>query len=104
MILNSRITRNPSINKLVNVHNTNKFTYNEATKTFVAESSDLCKGNPMYQIFNDACDYGFWMESARTGKLMLFTFEGTDKSPDGEEVYGHRLKSEEGFYALIIND
>lgn len=104
MILDSRITRNPSIIKDVTAYSTNLFSYNKETNTFMAEASTLCKGNPLYQIFNDACDYGFWMESARTGKLMLFLFESTDRSLNENEIYGWRLKSEEGFNALIIND
>jgi hypothetical protein len=103
MILNSRVTKNPSIIKDVNVYSTKLFIYDKKTKTFITEVSDLpCKGKPFYQIFNDACDYGFWMESERTGDLMLFLYEGADKSSD--EIVGWRLKSEEGFNALVIND
>jgi hypothetical protein len=97
------------------VHSSKFFHFNGKNKTFVTEASDMGYGAGQFlgyicdRVWNDACDVGFWLESSITGVKKLFTFEGEDRSPDGEELYGWRFNcyDKEGkveFKALIIND
>lgn len=50
---------------------TRQFTYNPATRCFSAEASDFGPGgfaNALGPVFNDACDIGFVLVSAKTGE------------------------------------
>lgn len=44
------------------------------SKAFVAEMSDLNGVNLFNQLYADACDTGFAMESSRTGDKAVFYF------------------------------
>jgi hypothetical protein len=61
-------------------------------KTFIAEISELPETfNPLSAVWDDACDAGFILVSAKTGKEITFTFWKEDKNRDGE-VAGYRFK------------
>lgn len=83
------------------IHSSKVFTYVPEKKIFVVEASSI-RGPVAGQIYQDACDYGFWIESSRTGKRILLSFDSYDKC-DGE-VVGSRYSSDEGYHALVIND
>lgn len=85
------------------IHST-AFTFSKST--FVAEMSDL--GNPlMGRVYDDACDIGFSVISAKTGKHAVFAFESTDRDGEGEAV-GFRFTCVtpglKHLRALLIND
>ena len=60
-------------------------------------------GNVAGRIWQDACDYGFWIKSQWTDKHMLFTYDSEDRDNEGE-LQGTWFVSEEGFKAFVIND
>ena len=75
---------------------------------FSAYISDLSRAfNPLKQIWDDACDVGFELVSARTGAVVVFTLERTDKDRD-REVAGWKFRGfAPGFdhlKVLLIND
>ena len=41
-------------------------------------------GNVAGRIWQDACDYGFWIKSQWTDKHMLFTYDSEDRDNEGE--------------------
>jgi hypothetical protein len=68
--------------------NSAKFTYDAFTMVFSAFMSDLrCEFVPIY---DDACDYGFTMVSARTGKEANFFMVGPIMKND--EMVGWELR------------
>lgn len=73
--------------------------------TFVAEISGL-PGYRHSQIFQDACDEGIAIRSAKTGKELSFAYVGIDS--DGEETYGWRYECVDRNFRhlkiLVIND
>jgi hypothetical protein len=94
-------------------HSSKFFTYNREDQSFVTEASDMgiragqFLGYICDQVWNDACDIGFWLESSITGVKKLFTFDGEDKS--GEDIAGWRFNcyDKDGkveYKALVIND
>ena len=64
------------------------FSYNSTDKTFTAEASDL--GNRhLQQIYDDACDVGFSIQSGRTGSEVTYymdTVNKVNKGTDDEEI------------------
>jgi hypothetical protein len=63
------------------VHDGAQFTWNK--KTGFSEESTL--GGPIAKrVYADACDVGFYVQSHKTNRKMLFTFLAEDKSVDGE--------------------
>lgn len=87
--------------------NTKQFFYRKESSCFVAEISDLPEGPFMGQVYDDACDMGFMMESERTGKKLLFLYDMSDWN-DGE-IAGWNFSYDDyennvHFKALIIND
>lgn len=57
----------------LNVHplSSRLFTYNEKTKTFVGESSEL-SGQYLSRLYDDACDVGLCIVSHTTGKQVTY--------------------------------
>uniref|UniRef100_A0A6M3JQA3 Uncharacterized protein n=1 Tax=viral metagenome TaxID=1070528 RepID=A0A6M3JQA3_9ZZZZ len=98
--LNSR----PYIKKNATVLSTDLFYFDKENNTFSQEISTLgVKPEDLEsQIFDDACDVGFWLKSKKTADLMLFSFEKSDYN--NEELAGWNFKSDEGLKVLIIND
>lgn len=90
------------------------FDWNPAKRLFVEEMSTLqASANfDLRQIYPDACDAGFTMVSARTGREVDFVMCSTDRS--GGEVQGWRFEPTRdsirrdpacaGLSVLIIND
>jgi hypothetical protein len=66
-------------------YNSKLFHYDKERKKFVAEASTL--GNPTFsKLYNDACDIGFLLESARTGTVVMYVVvqEKRDREDDIE--------------------
>lgn len=94
-------------------HSTNKFSWHKSSRVFSAEISTVCgplraRVEPFGQIYDDACDEGFYLVSHKTGKKVLFYIDSTDISFDGE-ITGWRLKPVDKalrneFSVLLIND
>ena len=97
------------------VTQSSEFTYFSDTQSFVAETSEFFRCDAqyyyniaakfLYSVGRKTKDVGFVMRSAKTGKLVTFTFSHTDKNNDGE-IYGWNFvaKDLEGVTALLIND
>lgn len=89
-----------------------RFSYEPRTKTFCAEASDFTNGpNLLARAFDDACDEGFQIESAKTGTRVLFTFDRVEKDCEGDVVAWHfavyNPRSNpvfSGMTAVIFND
>lgn len=65
--------------------NTNQFTYNPRSQTFVCEASDL-RGFKPRRIYDDACDIGFYMVSEKTGQKLLFVENEPTYDADGDLI------------------
>jgi hypothetical protein len=88
------------------------FTYDEPTKTFTTEISDLGRAFRFQLIYDDARDIGFQMVSTRTGEVVTFYLEGPHFDGEGElthwtlrviceDARKHNLR---GVIATIFND
>lgn len=82
------------------------FYYHKETNSFSQDISslpikDISQLNQ--QIYNDACDTGFWLKSGKTGIMMLFMPTEVDITNDNE-IAGWNFKSEEGMKLLVVND
>jgi hypothetical protein len=88
------------------------FTYDEETKTFSTEISDLGPGFRFQLIYDDAREVGFQMVSTRTGEVVTFYLEAPHFDGEGElthwtcgivreDMSKHKLW---GVIATIFND
>lgn len=68
------------------VFDSKKFSFLKDSRMFVAEASDL---GPSFagRLFDDACDYGMWVRSHKTGKVVSFLLERQGFSPEGDLLY-----------------
>lgn len=80
----------------------NFFSYFKDTKSFSTEASTLDNRNFLSQIYDDAADRGFIMESSKTGKKETFYLVSVDEQDD--EVCGWNFESTNGYKCLVIND
>lgn len=82
------------------------FDYIKADKTFVAEISELQGKLHMIQVYPDACDAGFEMVSAKTGKIVRFV--ETKEVRQDDEIVAWEFKcldkDHKNLKALIFND
>jgi len=65
------------------------FSYDKATGTFAAEISSLSRGgklNIWHRAFDDACDQGIDIVSARTGRTVSYVLLDTLKDREGDAV------------------
>ena len=69
-------------------HSSKQFTWLPETRRFIAEVSEL-GANPFGQIYPDACDMGFVMISAVTGKESKWVEDS--QIYDGDELAGWRF-------------
>lgn len=56
----------------------------------------------MGRLWLDACDVGFWLESDKTGKRMLFSLESQDQR-DGEIVAWNMVSQDLTLRLTIFN-
>ena len=60
-----------------------RFTYDEKTKLFLAEASDL-QNQHLNPLYDDAVDVGLVMESTKTGQLVRYYMSSAVKDNDGD--------------------
>lgn len=61
-----------------------------------------CGGRIYSQIYDDACDMGFYIESHRTGRWVLFTLAHTQKDREGDVLFWE-FKSQSGVTVTVFN-
>ncbi len=66
------------------VHSTARFTWVPASKTFVAEMSDFNGAAPFTRLYDDSCDAGLTLRSAKTGREVVCFLAGEDRNGEGE--------------------
>jgi len=84
------------------------FTFSRSLNTFAAEASDLGPDFRLGQVYDDACDEGFTIVSARTGAAVVFAANGTDKDAEGETTAWRYVAvwplQHKGIAAVVFND
>lgn len=94
------------------------FDWQKDTGSLVQEMSTLRCVYPHFnffkQIYDDACDQGFSIQSTKTGEIITVYHDRTDMSDSGEDTYGwvfkpipeHARKNPKlkNLEVLIIND
>lgn len=89
---------------------TDRFTYLPADGLFVIEASDLGPDFRLGRVYDDACDVGFTLVSARTGDRRVFTSVGERRDDDGDLLYedfalvGPSGRVDQSLRVRIIND
>ena len=73
-------------NMPVNLFSSDRFHYYGDYKSFVAERSDLDGVTVFAQLYDDACDVGFQMESVKTGNKRYFRLEKEKKDDEGDTI------------------
>lgn len=63
---------------------TDAFTFIPERNVFVAEASDL---PPFERVFDDACDEGLTLVSAKTGREIVFAVHREVSNGEGELLY-----------------
>lgn len=63
---------------------TDRLHYTPARNEFTAEISDLGRGFNFGRVYDDACDVGVTVVSARTGREIVFAVEHEDRDREGE--------------------
>lgn len=63
---------------------TDRFTYERATGIFAAELSDFGRGFRLGQVYDDACDVGLTLVSAKTGRGIVFSVYQEQRDRDGD--------------------
>lgn len=71
-------------------------------QTGVAEESDLPE-HLVSRVYRDACDFGFLVQSDRTGRTVLFTGGEPVRDPCGERV-ATRFHGPQGLTIDILDD
>lgn len=86
---------------------TRHFTYDPDKRWFIAEASDLRDAPDISRVYDDACDEGFFLESQRTERRILFVFHEAKCDADNDvtawifkPVHGHDPQ----FEVHILND
>lgn len=66
---------------------TDSLMYIVADKLFVSEISNFGKGFNFERVYDDACDVGMTLVSARTGDAVVFAVTGEQRDADGDLMY-----------------
>jgi hypothetical protein len=80
---------------------TRQFTYDAPTKNFAAELSDM---NGLGRVYDDACDVGFTMVSARTGRQVVFVLAEEKRDGEGDTLLWEYRSIDGEFTATVFND
>jgi hypothetical protein len=76
----------------------------------VADASDLSRGGSMVfytQVYDDACDVGFYIENTNNGSKKLFTHMKDVKGPSDDELMCQVFRSvdpEDPIKVVVYND
>jgi hypothetical protein len=102
------MTLTPTLN--VPVYRSERFTYVRESNEWVAEASDLgCRAGqaPWARCYDDACDQGFYIESVRTDRKVLFVLAQEHRS-EGEVTHWTLKPADRDLWAAgtvtIFND
>lgn len=63
---------------------TDRFNYIASDNTFVADASDL---NGFGRVYDDACDLGVTLVSAKTGREVVFVVTAERRDGEGEILF-----------------
>jgi hypothetical protein len=66
---------------------TDRFTFSAAEGLFVAELSDLGRNFRFGQIYDDACDVGLTLVSAKSGREIVFAVEHEERDREGDLLW-----------------
>jgi hypothetical protein len=84
---------------------THLLTWYPSDKLFSAEDSDLPRPS---RVYDDACDLGYTVVSARTGRAVVVVFESVTRDAQGDVLYWDArpvVRSERELFTLrIFND
>lgn len=95
------------------VHSTKLFKWSGVSSTFTGEIAEVSLGGarPVFgQVYDDAWDEGFTLESERTGREMKLVVDYTHLDSDGDVVYwilkplGNNGKPYSLFTVRLYND
>jgi hypothetical protein len=92
-----------------------RFHYSAIENTFSAEASDLApisshNGSLFGRVYDDACDEGLTLVSARTGREIVFVVEHVERDREGELLFWELLPADlgvrhsTGFKLRVYND
>lgn len=81
---------------------TDRFVYDPERRVFSAFASDL----PAFaRVFDDACDVGLSLVSARTGRAVPVTVDGTERDAEGD-LLSWTLRpvaaADRGLFAVVV--
>ena len=90
-------------------YSSKQFNYEPTTRTFSTFASDLASNKFMGALYDDACDFGLWMKSEKTGKMVAFLFEDSVADDEGDTMFwtlrSWDLKDEaNGLLLKVFND
>lgn len=66
---------------------TRQFSFDQTTQTFTAEVSDLGRDFRFGRVYDDACDAGLTLVSARSGSQIVFCVEHEERDSEGDLLY-----------------
>jgi len=98
---------------IANKISSNNFCFLAKHKTFTVDLSELPRTfNPTTPVYDDACDAGFVMISAKTGKEIIFILDNVVRNEDNELMFYeftadpsiNRGKISETFSVQMFND
>lgn len=79
---------------------TRNMSYDSKARQLCAFASDIgFRG--MWRLYDDACDFGLWVKSHKTGNLEAFYYDETCKDNDGD-VSHWMLKNDKLNMTLIL--
>jgi len=89
--------------------NSNQFSYNAGNGKFVAEISDFGPDFQFGRVYDDACDEGLTLVSARTQRDLVFVIERREVDDEGDLIAWHLVPAsgQEGMpkcSMIIFND
>lgn len=64
-----------------------RFNYDQSTRTFTAEASDLRGATFHARLYDDAMDVGFVMKSSKTEAEVTYVLEEEHKDGDGDVTH-----------------
>ena len=69
--------------------NTDQFSYDAKTRTFIVESSDLAplRSFGWTRLYPDACDVGIFLTSSKTGVTIRYYISNTIEDREGDVQY-----------------
>ena len=103
----------PSTRYIGPVHSTAFFSFDPVKGTFSTEASDLGRTRVHGQLYDDAADLGFLLESHKTHMRVPFVHVRTERDREGEVVADHYEVTSEavrhdgklkGLKVVVFND